>query len=82
VNRRAPLRLRRPLRAGDPRLAATPSRIDPPFTSRSTAARARARRSATTSPRRSAASSSSRPAPTSTARPCSSPSADRCDCRA
>lgn len=29
VNRRAPFRLRRPLRAGDPRLAATPSRIDP-----------------------------------------------------
>ena len=29
VNTRAPLRLRRPLRAGDPRLAATPSRIDP-----------------------------------------------------
>ena len=28
-NRRAPLRLRRPLRAGDPRLAATPSTPDP-----------------------------------------------------
>jgi hypothetical protein len=28
-NRRAPLRLRRPLRASDPRLAAAPSRIDP-----------------------------------------------------
>jgi Protein of unknown function, DUF547 len=29
VNRRAPFRLRRPLRPGDPRLAAMPSRIDP-----------------------------------------------------
>jgi hypothetical protein len=29
TNRRAPLRLRRPLRIGDPRLAAAPARIDP-----------------------------------------------------